>query len=395
MKRVLPVIFALLVLAPPARAADLAATQRLLAREMGKAGPAAGAYVVNVGTGQELYSYNADVERIPASVEKLYTSSTALLRLGPATTLTTKISGAGALDATGVWRGSLYLRGGGDPTLSNAGIGGLADLIVQDGIHRVAGSVVGDESFLDSLRGSYDTRFAYDPDIGGVLGGLTVGRGFSKDGSPANEAARRLASALRQRGIKVDGRSLAGPAPAGTQDLAVLLSPPIAELIRAMNVPSDNFYAETLIKDLGADFGGAGTTTAGAAVVRAQMAAFGISPRIVDGSGLSRVDHTTPRQVVQLLAAMRSQPVAGAFQASLPVAGRTGTISKRMRASAAQGRCQAKTGTLIGVSALAGYCEATGGHTIAFAFLMSGASVWRARSVQDHMAEAIARYDGP
>src|SRR5262249_7546179 len=85
MKRVfLLVTFALLALAPSAHATSLAATQRLLAREMGKAGSAAGAYVVDVGTGQELYSYNADVERLPASVEKLYTSSAALMRYGTA-----------------------------------------------------------------------------------------------------------------------------------------------------------------------------------------------------------------------------------------------------------------------------------------------------------------------
>lgn len=391
----LAVAVAILGGAAPAQAFDRAALGAALSRAIRPAAPFSGAYVRDLDTGATLFARGENIARPPASVEKLYTSATALLRLGPATTLATKISGDGAMDTLGVWRGNLYLHGGGDPSLSDDGIGRLADLIAQDGIRRVAGSVVGDESFLDSLRGSYDTRFAYDPEIGGVLSGLTVGRGFSKDGSPPKEAARRLAKALRRRGIKVDGRSIAGPTPPGTQELAVLESAPVGDLIRAMNVPSDNFYAETLIKDLGADLGGAGTTAAGAAVIRAQMAAFGIHPRIVDGSGLSRVDRTTPRQVVRLLERMHSQAVAGAFQGSLPVAGRTGTISTRMRGSVAQDRCEAKTGTLIAVSALAGYCEATGGHTIAFAFLMSGASVGRARRVQDHMAEAIARYDGP
>ena len=115
---------------------------------------------------------------------------------------------------------------------------------------------------------------------------------------------------------------------------------------------------------------------------------------MVDASGLSRADRTTPRQVVRLLETMHHQEVAGAFEGSLAVAGRTGTIRKRMRGTPAQDRCKAKTGTLIGVSALAGVCEAAGGHTIAFALLMNRAGVGRAHGVQDRVAAAIARYDG-
>ena len=97
---------------------------------------------------------------------------------------------------------------------------------------------------------------------------------------------------------------------------------------------------------------------------------------------------------MHLLEAMHGQEVAGAFEGSLAVAGRTGTIRKRMRGTAAQDRCRAKTGTLIGVSALAGLCESAGGDTIAFAMLMNRVSVARAHGVQDRVATAIARYDG-
>ena len=167
------------------------------------------------------------------------------------------------------------------------------------------------------------------------------------------------------------------------------------DLIRLTNVPSDNFLAEMLLKDLGGRVRRrAGTTAAGAGVVRTQLAAFGVTPQVVDGSGLSRADRTTPRQVVHLLAAMHGQDVAGAFEGSLAVAGRTGTIRRRMRGTAAQDRCKGKTGTLIGVSALAGLCESAGGHTIAFAMLMNRTNVARAHGVQDRVAAAIARYDG-
>jgi D-alanyl-D-alanine carboxypeptidase/D-alanyl-D-alanine-endopeptidase (penicillin-binding protein 4) len=153
MTRVFLVLFALLVLAPPARAADLAATQRLLGREMGKAGSAAGAYVVDVGTGEELYAYNADVARIPASVEKLYTSSAALLRYGAEGRLSTTVLSEGVPDEDGRLAGNLVLRGGGDPTFDGTDAGTLADRLVRAGLERIDGQVVGDESAFDAFRG--------------------------------------------------------------------------------------------------------------------------------------------------------------------------------------------------------------------------------------------------
>src|SRR6185437_4262415 len=150
--------------------------------------------------------------------------------------------------------------------------------------------------------------------------------------------------------------------------------------------PSDNFFAETLVKDLGALYGGAGTTAAGAAVVeRAIGSLFGFRPRAVDGSGLSRVDHTSPYQVVDLLARLAGTPAGQVLRQSLAVAGHTGTLEKRMRRTAASGRCQGKTGTLIGASNLVGYCEAAGGHLLAFAIFNDGISVQAAHVFQDHM----------
>jgi serine-type D-Ala-D-Ala carboxypeptidase/endopeptidase (penicillin-binding protein 4) len=384
----------LLALPGAAQAISAPTLQAKLGREMRHAGPFAGAYVRDLDTKRTLFMAKPDVPRPPASVEKLYTTSTALLRFGPDATFQTTVAGSGFLDPDGVWRGDVYLRGGGDPTLDKADLDGLADQLEANGIIRVDGSVLGDESRFDALRGSFDSGGAYDSDIGGVLSALTLNRGFSKDGKPAAQAARQFAKTLRSKGIRVDGRSGAGTAPNGVSELGSVDSPQMRDLIRFTNVPSDNFLAETLVKDLGATFAESGTTAIGVGVVRAQLATFGLHPAIVDGSGLSRADRTTPRQVVRLLSIMHEQQVAGAFEGSLAVAGRTGTIRKRMRGTAAQDRCHAKTGTLIGVSALAGFCQATGGHTIAFAMLMSRASLARAHGVQDRIAAAIARYDG-
>jgi D-alanyl-D-alanine carboxypeptidase/D-alanyl-D-alanine-endopeptidase (penicillin-binding protein 4) len=388
------VVVALLALAGGAHAISAPTLQVKLAREMRSAGPFSGVFVRDLDGNRTLFASDADVPRVPASVEKLYTTSTALLRFGPDATLPTSVLGRGSLDPSGVWRGDLYLRGGGDPTFDRSDLLDLVAAVAGAGILRIDGSVLGDESRFDALRGSFDSSGAYDPDVDGVLGALTLARGFSKDGRPAAQAARQFAKALRGGGIRVDGRSGSGVAPSNAIELAAVQSPPIRDLIRLTNVPSDNFLAETLVKDLGAQFGGAGTTAAGVAVVRAQLQSFGVQPQIVDGSGLSRADRTTPREVVRLLETMHHQALAGAFEASLPVAGRTGTIRKRMRGTAAQDRCKAKTGTLISVSALAGVCQAAGGHTIAFAMLMSHVSVGRAHRVQDRIAADIARYDG-
>jgi D-alanyl-D-alanine carboxypeptidase/D-alanyl-D-alanine-endopeptidase (penicillin-binding protein 4) len=299
----------------------------------------------------------------------------------------------GALDGLGVWQGDLYLRGAGDPTLGQAQVVALAaQVALRLGAVRIAGRVYGDETALDGLRGSARTGYGFDRAIGGVLSGLAVARGFARDGLPAKEAADRLTRALRADGIGVAGAARAGAAPPGAPEVAFVDSPPIADLIRLTNVPSDNFYAEMLLKDLGAAFGGAGTTPAGAAVVRGQLAALGVRPQVVDGSGLSRADLTSPRQVVDLLAAMHAQPLGPIFEGSLAVAGRTGTVSRRMRGTPAQDRCLTKTGTLRAVSALAGYCRTTGGHTVAFAMLMATPLILRAHVVQDRMTAAIATY---
>jgi serine-type D-Ala-D-Ala carboxypeptidase/endopeptidase (penicillin-binding protein 4) len=399
MKRVFVlVLFALLALAPSAHATSLAATQRLLAREMGKAGPAAGAYVVDVGSGQELYSYNADVERLPASVEKLYTSSAALLRYGAEGRLSTTVMTDGVPDEEGRLAGNLVLRGGGDPTFDAADAGTLADRLVRAGLERIDGQVVGDESAFDAFRGPPSSKYAMTSDVG-PLSALAYNHGRTGkrhpyfQTSPARFAAQAFEKALRRRHVKVSGKARAGTAPTGMTPLAHWDSPALADIVRSMNQPSDNYIAEMLVKALGADYGTAGSTAAGAAVVRNAVARFKIAPKISDGSGLSRFDRTSPRQIVRLLSGMAGTEAAGAFDASLAVVGRNGTLYKRMRGTAAQDNCHAKTGTLHDVSTLAGYCRTASGRRIAFAFLMNATTVWKAHPLQDHMTAALARLD--
>ena len=174
--------------------------------------------------------------------------------------------------------------------------------------------------------------------------------------------------------------------------MAAVESPTIAQLLGLTLPPSDNFFAETLLKDLGARFGGAGTTAAGAAVVRRTISKLGIDPQVVDGSGLSREDETSPDQVVQLLDYLSSTADGRLLRADLAVAGKTGTLSERMRKTGAAGRCDAKTGTLTGVSNLAGYCQARNGDLLAFAFFDDNLDLEAAHTLQDNMAITLADY---
>ena len=400
---VLLAALALALCAAPSTAAPLDA---LVAGQLARAGGVSGGYVLDTTTGRTLAAVRADTPRIPASVEKLYTSATALLRFGPTATLETTVLGDGELDDGGTWQGDLYLHGGGDPTFGSfaftrrayglgATVGDLAARVRAAGIRRVSGRVYGDESWLDRLRGGPASGFALDLDIGGPLGGLMFNRGLAReDGSalqamPAKFAAQQLTLELRRAGVRVARGPGEGLAPPDAQEIATVDSPAIATLIRLTLVPSDNLFAEMLLKNVGAHFGAVGSTSAGIGVARGTVARFGIRPRISDGSGLSRANATSPRQVVGLLHALRADP---AFRAALPIAGRSGTLATRMRRTSAQDRCQAKTGTLSNVSALAGYCRTPNGHVLAFAFIENLVYTPTAKAAEDRLTVALARY---
>ena len=397
------------------RSAHVAAGQALtgaLRGGMRLVGPYSGAYVQDLTTGQVLFSDNAQVPRLPASVQKLYTTSTALARFGPNGTLQTTVSGLGQM-LDGTFSGTLYLRGGGDPTFGStafdkAEYGGtgatiqqlVANLVAQTGLRDFNGNVVADASMFDSLRGTPATGFRPALELEGELSALSFDRGYTSIYGtalfphPVITAAQQFIAALRAAGVKVQGHPqiTTGVTPSTAQPMGVVQSPPMATLLALTNAPSDNYFAETLLKDIGAQFGIGGTTASGAAVVRTTIASlFGLYPRLNDGSGLSRFDRTTPHDVVTLLAhQMGNQP----FVHSLAVAGRTGTLQDEMRHTYAQGRCRGKTGTLHDVSNLVGYCTARDGHTLAFALMMNGIDPLYAHPIQDQMVVAIAKYAG-
>ncbi len=406
---------ALLAARHPARATAAAATpattttlQQHMAHELDLAGTQSGAYVYDMSTGKALFAERATQRHPPASVEKLYTAVTALERLGPTAHLETTVLGVGHLAPGGVWEGELYLHGGGDPTFGSStfirsrygGVGTsvsqLAARLKAQGVRRVTGKVYGDESYFDSLRGEPSSGYAWDPFLEGDLSALAFNRGETGDEkgahAPAAYAARQLRAALRREGVAVPAGGGAASTPAGAVKLVGALSPTIVQLLGLTLPPSDNFFAETLVKDVGARFGGAGTTAAGAKVVRETIAELGVHPKVVDGSGLSEEDQTSPYEVVTLLNQVAHTELGTTLRGDLAQAGRTGTLAERMRGTAAEGRCEAKTGTLTDVSNLAGYCAAADGDELAFAFFNDGISTEAAHTLQDNMAITLADY---
>jgi D-alanyl-D-alanine carboxypeptidase/D-alanyl-D-alanine-endopeptidase (penicillin-binding protein 4) len=173
--------------------------------------------------------------------------------------------------------------------------------------------------------------------------------------------------------------------------LGSVASPPVSSLIAETNKPSNNFFAEMLLKRLAAEGGKRGTRGRGSKRVEAFARSVGTDVRAVDGSGLSRRNRASAEEVGRLLVAMEEGDEAVAYSKSLAIAGRDGTLADRMRGTAAEGACRGKTGTLRGVSALSGYCDA-GPNTIAFAILMNSVDISAAHRAQDRMASAIARY---
>ena len=410
MRRLAVPLCALVLLAPasPALAQGSDASLRAsLAASMRAAGPASGAYVRDAGDGRTLYAVRAGVPRILASNTKIFTTAAALGRLGAAETLTTRVLGSGTLGPDGTWRGDLYLRGGGDPSFGSssfvrraygtgASVDALAAKLEVGGITAVRGRVRGDEGLFDELRGGPDSGYRVSRDVGPLAAlsfdrGLANPRGSAFQVNPPAFAAARLSEALERRDVDVRSAAREGATPADAIELASVESPPVARLVQITNKRSDNFFAETLLKRLSARAGTPGTTAAGAGVAARVGRNLGARVRLADGSGLSRANRASSRAVATALERLRERDEFPAFYESLPIAGRDGTLSDRMRRGPARARCRAKTGTLRDVSTLSGYCSTIGGDTVVFSILMNRVGPAGARRLQDRMVSAIAR----
>jgi D-alanyl-D-alanine carboxypeptidase/D-alanyl-D-alanine-endopeptidase (penicillin-binding protein 4) len=182
-----------------------------------------------------------------------------------------------------------------------------------------------------------------------------------------------------------------GDSSAQLETLFVMKSPPLREILPALEKPSQNQIAEILFKTLGLERTGVGTADSGRAVIERQLVAWGIAPTLVavrDGSGLSRHDYIAPEAIVRIHDVMRTSPNFAVFRDALPIAGVDGTISNRMRGTAAAGNVHAKTGFVDKARSLSGYVTTADGRVLLFSFLCNN---WTTTSREvDQVADAIA-----
>jgi D-alanyl-D-alanine carboxypeptidase/D-alanyl-D-alanine-endopeptidase (penicillin-binding protein 4) len=371
-------------------------------------GPSVAAVVTDPMTGAVLYDRDGALAVPPASTAKLATATAALLVLGPQRRITTRTVLVGP---------TVYLVGGGDPTLAGPaarpgypGAASLATLAEGTAGGLKARGVTAVHLAIDtSAYAGPVTAPGWKPvylsagDVAPVTA-LEVDEGRIRPDDedrvtdPPAAAAAAFAALLHQRGIRVAGPVRTAPAPTTAAHLAEVTSPTVAQLVQRMLTDSDNDLAEALARQVARASGRSPTFAGGAAAVMAAVAPelHGASLRLADGCGLSVLDRASPRALAHLLAAAASpdRPQLRPILAGLPVAGLTGTLADRYAggpAAAARGVVRAKTGTLDGVSSLAGLAVDRDGRLLAFAVVADRAPYYlTAEAALDRVAARIA-----
>ena len=214
--------------------------------------------------------------------------------------------------------------------------------------------------------------------------------------NPSRYAAWLFRQALQEAGVSVPAE-LAPTALAlhpNAMRIATPLSPPMSEIVALINKPSDNLLTEMVLKVIGKERAGEGTTAAGIRVLMEFLRSAGLemgAVQMVDGSGLSRMNAISPENLVRLLVYMARSPYAEAYRRSLPIYGEDGTLRNRLRNTPVQGKGFAKTGSLYRVSSLSGYLVCRSGRTVAFSIVMNfyTVSASEARALQDAIVQAL------
>lgn len=364
-----------------------------------------GIEVRDLADGRILYRHGAYKLFAPASTLKLVVSTAALHLLGPDRRFTTVLYTDGPV-VQGTLRGSLSLRGSGDPGFAAAALEPFAHAVREQGIRWIDGALVLDDGYFHVAP--YPAGWMVDDlpwSYGAPVDALSVDENAEGDvaiADPRMRAGADLALALSDAGVHLLGPLRTGTTPAGSVIAASSSSAPVWALVQHMDKVSDNLYAETLLSQLGA--GAPDARAAGLAAEEAMLARAGWatgSYRIEDGSGLSRYDEVTPDQLVSLLAYARQLPEFPELFAALPVAGVDGTMGDRLVGTPLAGKLHAKTGTMSGVSSLAGYLDLPGREParsrpedeLAIAIMIDGyvGSATGSRALEDALVEAVWR----
>ena len=358
--------------------------------------------VVDPATDAVLLDVGAEVALVPGSVVKLATAAAALVALGPKARIATTVV---ANDSR-----TITLVGGGDATLTmGGGVPGsasLADLASQVAAQVQRGPV--DLRYDDSLFTGPRLGPGWGRDYPAVgvaapVTALMVDQGRVRPGSlsrvqdPSLDAAQQFRRLLKANGVKVTSLKPGTAPPDGTQ-IAIVQSPVVATLVERMLTESDNDLAEALAHLAGGAAGFKASFAGGAKAATKTLAELGVSTqglRLADGSGVSADNRMSALALTELLTAVASgrQPELSPIASGLAIAGFSGTLADRFTGAqrSAAGYVRAKTGTLTGVSSLAGLVVDTSGRLLVFALLANDVpSIERARRLGDQFAAGLA-----
>lgn len=329
-----------------------------------------------------LYKVNEHQMLRPASTMKLLTAITAIDKLGGFYQFRTQLYYTGKVEDHTL-TGDLYCVGGFDPRFNIDDMNAFVESIRRMGVDTIRGSIVADRSMKDAdLLGE---GWCWDDD-NPPLSPLTIGRN--------TQFVDRFIRQLVDDGVVLDVRISDGTLPDSAFHLCSRFHS-IDQILLRMMKQSDNFYAEAMFYQLAAHQGHRPARAKdAAAIVKRLISKVGLGHRpyrIADGSGLSLYNYLSADLEVRLLRyAYRNSTVYLHLLPSLPVAGSDGTLRNRMRGSFAADNVKAKTGTLEGVSALAGYCTAANGHRLCFSIINQGIMhTSNARRFQDRVCNAL------
>ena len=342
-----------------------------------------GLMVYDLTDDSTLYRFNARQTMRPASTMKLLTSISALDHLGARYDFRTSLYYTGSVKDS-VLIGDLYCVGGMDPLFDTNDMKAFAESIKALGIHTLRGKIVEVRGFKDSdLLGE---GWCWDDD-NPTLSPLLIEK---KD-----EFASRLVQMLDKDSIFVDGPATIGSLPKN----ALLLcsrSHKLVDVLEPMMKNSDNLYAESMFYQLAASTGASPAKAShGRQMILKTLQKAGVTGqyKIADGSGLSLYNYVTPELLAKLLIyAYRKSAIIRNLYVSLPIAGEDGTLKKRMKDSPAHLNVRAKTGTVTGVSSLAGYALASNNHMLVFSIINQG--IMKAddgRNFQDKVCKALCK----
>ena len=311
------------------------------------------------------YQRNARQLLRPASTMKLVTAITALDKLGGSYQFRTQLYHTGTI-SKGRLDGDIYCVGGFDPMVDMEDVKAFAQQLHQIGIDTIRGRIVADCTMKEALE--YGEGWCWDDD-NPLLKPLMVGREDIFVNALLEEI---INDSIVVEQIQItDGRCPADATPVATR------SHSIDQVLVRMMKQSDNYYAEAIFYQIAASTGRRPAKASDArGVVKKLISNLGLGSqpyKIADGSGLSLYNYVSAELETKLLRyAWLHSNIFDHLYPALPIAGMDGTLEKRMVNTAAENNVRAKTGTLTGISSLAGYCEAENGHQLCFSIINQG-----------------------